>query len=74
MVTKGQVSGVEEWESVLCRRLMEGKVVAQPLLGEGLLRDMFNRKPTFCDECRFLFPVPSQLLNMERADLLRRQG
>lgn len=63
-------------ESVLCRRLDGGEGGGPALLGEGLLcGDMFTRKPTFCDECRFLFPVPSQLLNMEvRADLLRRQG
>ena len=68
-----------EWsgvEGVLCRRL-DGEEGGGPvLIGEVLLcGDMLMRRPTFCDECHFLFSIPTQLLNIEvRADLLKRQG
>lgn len=65
MVTKGQVSGVEWSGKVFSVGVWMEEGGGPALLGEELLcGDMFTRKPTFCDECRFLFPVPSQLLNM----------
>jgi len=63
-------------EGVLCRRL-DGEEGGGPVLIDEVLLcgDMLMRKPTFCDECHFLFSIPTQLLNIEvRADLLKRQG